>query len=553
MNAKPRRRPSTRPLWLAAYAAVLAAVGFVRFRAAAVPPVLTGDSTEYLEMARHLASARTLAFEPVVPFAGRAPMYPVLLQLGAGADGVRPARAAWIHAALMVLLAAGAGALAVSLHSPAAGALAAVFVGFHPALATASGLVGVELLFALCAFAVAWAMALDAARPDLSSAVLAAVAVGASLWCRSTFLFLPPLLSAAALRSRDWRRAAILLLLPYLVLAPWTLRNDERLGAFIPVERQAGVYNLLHAASGDLGGSGDEASAALAEKSVPGWRDMDDVERESALYRFSARKIAESPFRYAVSCLRRAWLLWRPQWLLVLGAAWAFWRLRGRPEVAALGWLWGYFNIYASMGVEARYAWPAVPFLCALAACGLADLFAAGAPQEDRARRLSRGAAAWLAGPALLTACSAWALAVEGDAVRAVQAGRGPAPSCPRAESRPGLLADAKRAQDRGVLLYLHGDARRAAECFRAALWVEPRYAAARLGAATALSSLGDKRDALTQADAAVRLLEADGERSELLESALSARAAALRAAGRGKDARADEAAAARLNAELSE
>ncbi|MFI5346351.1 MAG: hypothetical protein ACHQ51_08250, partial [Elusimicrobiota bacterium] len=249
MIAKPRQRRASKALWTAAYFAVLAVVGVFRFREARLPPVLTGDSTEYLEMARHLAAARTLAFEPVVPFAGRAPLYPVLLNLAAGSpEDVRPARAAWVQAVLAVLLAAGAGALAFALHSPEAGALAAAAAGFHPGLAAASGTVGIELLFGLCVFAAAWALARDAVRPDRASACVLGLAVGVSLWCRSTFLFLPPLLFiAAVIRSKKIERALILLLLPYAVLSPWTLRNYARLGAFIPVERQAGVYNLYHA------------------------------------------------------------------------------------------------------------------------------------------------------------------------------------------------------------------------------------------------------------------------------------------------------------------
>ena len=482
MSARKHRRLETWPLWFAAYLFVLVLVAFFRFRQAAIPPVLTGDSTEYLEMARHLSADRTLAFEPVVPFAGRAPMYPVLIQLGAGdSRDVRAARAARIQAVLAVLLAAGAGALAYALHSPAAGVLAAAAAGLHPGLAAASGTVGIELLFGLCVLAVAWACSYDASRSDRSSAVILGLAVGASLWCRSTFLFLPPILAAVSIaRSRKFERAAVLLFLPYLVLAPWTARNYARLGAFIPVERQAGVYNLYHASLGGLGGSGDEKSLALAEKNIPGWKEMDDVQRETEVYRVSVRNILASPFSYAWACVRRAWLLWRYQLPLIFVALWSAWRFRRRPEFAAPAWLWSYFNIYALMGVETRYALPAVPFLCALAACGLVDLRATGAAPEQASGRLRRGAPLWLAGPLLMVFVSAWALAVESDSARSAQAGRGASPSCPEAESRPGVLIDAKRAQDRGVILYLHGDARRAAECFRAAIWAEPRYAAAR-------------------------------------------------------------------------
>ncbi len=555
MSARKHRRLETWPLWFAGYLLVLAFAAFFRFRQAAVPPVLTGDSTEYLEMARHLAADRTLAFEPVVPFAGRGPMYPVLIRLGAAdARDVRAARAARLQAVLAVLLAAGAGALAYALHSPAAGVLAAAAVAFHPGLASASGTVGIELLFGLCALAVAWAWSCDAARPDRASAVVLGLAVGASLWCRSTFLFLPPILAVAALaRSRKFDRAAILLFLPYLVLSPWTVRNYARLGAFIPVERQAGVYNLYHASLGGLGGTGDEASLALAEKNIPGWKDMDDVQRETAVYRSSRQNILASPFRYLSACFRRAWLLWRYQFPLIAVGLWAAWRFRARPEFAAPVWLWCYFNLHDLMGIDTRYALPAVPFLSALAACGLADLRLPGAAAEISAGRLRRGAPFWLAGPLIGSLFSAWALAGESDAARAATAGRGPAPSCPEAESRPGKLVDAKRAQDRGVIFYLHGDAGRAAECFRAAIWAEPRYAAARLDAAAALTALGNKKDALIQADAAVRLLQADGERGEMLESAYSARGAALRAVGRARDARPDEDAAARLREELAQ
>jgi tetratricopeptide (TPR) repeat protein len=537
--------------WLILFAAALAATGGVRWRQAGEPPVMTGDSHEYLTMGRSLRVARVLAFEPVAAYAGRAPMYPVFLDVAAGPSGdFSPERARLGQAALAVLLAAGAGALAFCLHSPAAGALAVAVTGFHPDMARAAGWVGVELLFGLCLLAVAWALARDAARRDETSALWAGLAVGVSFWCRSTLLFLPPLLFFLALReSKGGARAWILLLLPYLVIAPWTIRNAARLGAFVPVERQAGVYNLFHASLGELSGVGDEESIAAAEKRVPGWKELDSVQRETALYRFAERNVLAAPFRYALGCLRRAALLWRPHLLLLIACAWALWRLRGR-EFTALAGLWLYLNIYVLMAIDARYVWPAVPFLCALAACGAADLLTKGAGAEERARRLNRRAGLWLAGPVLLTACCAVAIAVESRAERELRAASPPSPSCPDAESRLGplhFLADAKRAQDRGVILYLGGDPRAAADCFLAALSLEPRYAAARMGAGTSFVALGDQKSARFHYDAAVRLLEDLGESGDLMLAAYSSRASSLRALGLIKEAREDEASAARL------
>lgn len=553
MAGKMGRLLARKDIWFVLAAAALLAAGTVRRRALSQPPVVTGDSREYLAMGRSLRATKILAFEPVAAYAGRAPMYPVLLAAAAdSADGVNPERAQRVQAALALLLAAAAGALALCLHSPAAGALAAAAAGFHPDLAKASGWVGIELLFGLCLTAVAWALARDAARRDERSAAAVALAIGASLWCRSTLIFLPPLLCALALREpKRGRRPWILLFLPYLILAPWTFRNAVRLGAFVPVERQAGVYNLFVASQGKLAGMGDEKSQAIAEKVVPGWSDMDSVQREAALYRTAERAVLASPVRYALGTVRRAWLLWGPHWLLLLAAAWALYRLRG-PEFGALGGLWLYLNVHALMGIDARYAWPALPFLCALAACGAADLFAAAISPAERVRRLSRLPAAWLAGPLALAALSAAALASESAAERAARVPTAPA-SCPEAESRLGpwrLLGDAKRAQDRGVILYLRGDARGSADCFRAALALEPRYAAARLGAGTALAALGDGPGALAQYDAAVGVLEDLDERGDLMLAAYQSRASALRALRREDEARRDDDAAKRLLSE---
>jgi len=445
-------------------------------------------------------------------------------------------------------LAVGAGALAFALHGPAAGVMAAAATGLHPDMARASNWVGIELLFGLCVLAVAWAMARDGARRDRDSALWLGAALGVSLWCRSTLIFLPPFLFLLALREKKpGHRPWILLLLPYLVIAPWTVRNLARLGAFIPVERQAGVYNLFYASIGGQGAT--DRSEALAEKHVPDWKDLDTVQRETALYRVAERNVFSSPLRYARGCLRRAALLWGPHWLLLLVCAWTLWRLRGR-EFSALAGLWAYLNVYDLMAIDSRYAWPAVPFLCALAACGLAALAEEGAGPETRARRLTRGAGAWAALPALLTACAAGAVAVEARTERALRAGSAAVPSCPEAESRLGpwrVMADAKRAQDRGVILYLRGDARGAADCFLAAVALEPRYAAARLGAGTAFAALGDQISARAHDDEAVRILENLGESGDLMFTAYSSRASTLRALGLKTEAAEDEASAKRL------
>ena len=136
----------------------------------------------------------------------------------------------------------------------AAGLIAAAAVAIYPALLEYQGMLMSEplaaTLLAGAVWAIFWATGDRGAppRPDPSARWLVPGALlGALALVRPEYLGVTVLLAVVlfALGARaDWRRslgtAAIMLLAALVVIAPWTLRNAEALGRFVPISTGGG-------------------------------------------------------------------------------------------------------------------------------------------------------------------------------------------------------------------------------------------------------------------------------------------------------------------------
>jgi 4-amino-4-deoxy-L-arabinose transferase-like glycosyltransferase len=160
------------------------------------------------------------------------------------AAGVDPLAAKIADVALSTLTVAAAALLARSLGGRRAGHVAGWLCALHPGLVAFSHYLYSETLFA----ALLTGGALFAfRRPEgatRAEQVAAGVLFGLAILTRSVLLyFLPLWVAAQALRRRapEARRALVVTLVALAVVAPWTLRNALRYGAFVPVDSTAAM------------------------------------------------------------------------------------------------------------------------------------------------------------------------------------------------------------------------------------------------------------------------------------------------------------------------
>jgi len=261
-----------------------------------------------------------------------------------------------------------------------------------------------ELLFQALILAAIWIWT-GTEPPTWRRTALAGIALGLGALVRPLALLVPGLFLLFKGR-RSPRRVLLSALTMLLVIAPWTLRNQQALGAFVPISDNFG-YNLWFGNHpGSNGGYTDE---------LPDWvAEMNEVETNRALQAEAVRYIREEPlvfFRQAMKRLVQVHgresigVAWNQQGLVttygeavitplkLLSSAywWVILALSGigiclltrrhglttlqHPTVL----FWGYFAaIHAVMVGGDRYHMPSSPFIGMLAALALSFILSAG-------------------------------------------------------------------------------------------------------------------------------------------------------------------------------
>ena len=315
----------------------------------------------------------------------------------------------------------------------------------------------------LLVLAAAGAAARHARAPGLGSASAAALALGAALLYRSTFVFFPPLLALhyflrAQKDARDWRQTALLGLAPYVFLLPWIAMNWSVHRSFIPLEHGEAAPIIVGGVLGSI------------EKDwprVPAEFGLANAGTAEVLV-WAVPRVLAHPADYALGCLRRLARIALMSPVLLLLAALALYRHRRRPEFQAVGLLCAYLIvIHSFMSFLLEYFEPLWPLLAVLAGA------LPGARPAPAAERRAAGAAlnAFLA--AILLLClfvfgtlAAYARAVTRDDEAAV--GRRVETALRRHPNEDELYFH------RGMLLFRAGDAEAAARNFDAAALLRP-------------------------------------------------------------------------------
>jgi len=181
------------------------------------------------------------------PTAYRPPLYPYFLAAVMALGGSSSFTLMAAHALLGAATALLTYGMAWRVY-PSSAWVAATIVALYPTLVIYTGLVLSENLYIPLLLAVVLALqSIESARGGLLWSALAGALGGLTALARSAALLLAPagafLLGPPSARRRAGR-ALIATCAAALIVAPWTYRNYRFLGAFIPIDTNAG-FNLM--------------------------------------------------------------------------------------------------------------------------------------------------------------------------------------------------------------------------------------------------------------------------------------------------------------------
>jgi 4-amino-4-deoxy-L-arabinose transferase-like glycosyltransferase len=366
-----------------AVALVLAALAIrVAFVLATPDYRLVNDARDYDRHGVSLASGHGFAQAYGRPTAFRPPAYPLLVggvySLVGTADRAQRVKAArLVNAVVGTGIVALIGLIAFQLwgrrEARAALAVGAVYVP----LILAGQAVMSEPLFVLCLLGAIACLLHSRAWPW---AAAAGVLIGLAILGRANAVIL--LLPLAFAARRSW---LVLGAVALVTVAPWTVRNYERLHAFVPVSTQlgsalAGTYN----------------SEARADRENPAsWRSLKRVDD----YRPIFNRVRSTPEPALERELRSASLRFireHPAYVLTV----AYWTTRRMLDLAGLEW-----SIHTAATISATRGWAIAGVVCfwICAALAVAGAFS----------RRARAAPRWLWAVPLLMYLSVVFLVVE--------------------------------------------------------------------------------------------------------------------------------------------
>lgn len=394
---------------------------------------LTLDEQEYLLLAHNLASGRGFSYASPVSgrvegrHVGRAPLYPAFLAgvaLAVPGSPIRsdrlptstPVEVKVVQALLggVIVWLVGLWAARAAGEEPRASRAALVasaVAALYPPLVWIGSYVLSESVYAALALASAWLVDRAVAeQPGRRAALLALAAgglAGLATLTRPALLAFLALVALWLVAARRPRALAALALGAALVVAPWTLRNQQAYGRFVLVASEGGVTfwtgnSRLATGEGDLASNAALKQAALDIERASAGATPESLERE--FYRAAVRDILDAPGRWIGLVARKAFYTVVPigpsytqhstrfviasigSYLALLPFAVAgAWRLRGRVGQPIALWLLAGASVLVCLVFfpQERFRVPVIdPVLIVCAAC-----LAAGAPVREMAGR----------------------------------------------------------------------------------------------------------------------------------------------------------------------
>jgi hypothetical protein len=343
------------------------------------------DEAAYQQVARNILSGEGAQLSPEA-IALRPPGYPVFLAGIYAVMGRESLRAVWLlQAVLSALVVWQVFALAGRVFGSNAGLLAAALVAVDPFQIFFCGRLLNETVFITLLLALMYCLL--RMQQDWWWLVMAGVCAGLgslvkpSLWYLAVFSF--PFL---VLAMRNWRRAAVLVLglvaVQMIVVLPWMLRNQRRLGKLTLTTMTGGS---LYESLGE-GATGGPATTIVKWPQMP--PGVTEVQRDALLKAAAWQHAREHPGWALQLSIRKFSRFWSPilnfssfrKWQYhIMSAGWyvpvmaLFFVGAWRQRQSCRCWLWllapvFYFMILHSIFVgSVRYRAPIMPLICCVA------------------------------------------------------------------------------------------------------------------------------------------------------------------------------------------
>lgn len=399
---------------------LVVAVVALAVRLAAVIPLhtagQTSDEKEYVILAQKVAAGKEFV-DSDGEYSKRYPLYPFVL---AGLIKVF-GDSRWVMYLLTALMSAFVPVLcaflARSIWADEAAALAAAWAAaLYPGLIVYGAVLQTESLY-LVLFLAAFLLAFRLAeRPGLRDAVALGVTGGLAALTRPVFLgFFPILLALFLVMWRrcgvhaGWRWTGVAAVVFLLVLVPWTWRNYQVHGTFVPISSLGGhlvlIGNNPYATGTWSTRPGFEGwyRNELRKKGISQPASLTEVERGRIARQVGMDYIVAHPLEAAGRVITKAHIFWfypitnsdsnlplqgvavMADVLLYLAAVLGMVRMKnaGGRLVPVVGAMVFFAVVPLVLHAEARYRLPLVPFICMFA--GWAAL---PAMEEDDWRRL---------------------------------------------------------------------------------------------------------------------------------------------------------------------
>ncbi len=413
-----RERPDRPPPWLlpSLLAFTLLARGGVLL---SIPDPLAGDPDEYRRLAENVLEHGTFGHGQT-PTAYRPPLYPLVLTPCV-------ALGTWSRVAIGTLhLAMGLATVWLvfllgrrwGLDYPTA-ALAAALTACDPILLVQSTKIMTETPATLLAVVALITLTAAARRPSAGRAALAGGSLAMAALCRPALLVWAVAAGAAlpmSVRGRlsRWKLLGAFTAAVLVVLGPWAIRNQLRLGRPVPTTTHGG-YTLLLANNPqfyDHLRTGAWGSVWKAGGLSETWRSRatdDELRANREAYAEARNNIRREPAMFFYSCLVRVGRLWTPlphqtdadegprrRWAryavglwylaelpLAAAGAWMVFRRRGDPA-----WLWGLLlaasltAVHTVYWTDLRMRAPMMPVVALAAAAALQKAATGGRAQS---------------------------------------------------------------------------------------------------------------------------------------------------------------------------
>jgi 4-amino-4-deoxy-L-arabinose transferase-like glycosyltransferase len=345
------------------------------------------DQREYLEIGRNFSAGQGMQFfdrrfgEQV--WAYRTPGYPLLV----AACGGRILVIRIVQAILDSSTVLAVYLIARVWLTPRVGLLAAAIVAVDPLLIFFSGLILSETLFVAL---LVWGLAICLRARPCAAKAFGGVLLACSVMVRPSAILLPVIAAVVGVGGIRGRltNAAGVLGLTLLVLFPWAVRNEHRLGAWIWTTTNVGITQY-DGFNPQATGASDQAFV----RQMPELRGMGEVERSRYLASLADQFVADHPAAVVKLTILKIARMWSPMPLSQQYGSRPMYMLAGLiftlPLIvlAVLGlfrsdlprwaksWLLMpaiYFTVIHAASVSSlRYRLPAEPGLAILAAAGI--------------------------------------------------------------------------------------------------------------------------------------------------------------------------------------